>query len=370
MTVQHLSPTDRTPSSGLTGLLAQLLMTNDEAIAITTDRSGRITWMSPRAERLLNPRSLEAHVLYLPEQLMASRDPRSEWTLTPENGRRVTLRLTIMPLLDQDGETVAFGAVGTDITDKQEYRDRLRSAEDREREADRRSERLEELKREFAETAGHELRTPLTSISGYLELLEDEVPGSSADALGIIAVMRRNCSRLESLVDDLRILCSMDFGARCATDEVDLVAVVREAARQARPLMATTRTHLILDVPPAAILVRGDNGQLEQLVGNLVSNGAKFTDSGGLVRCRVEAADQGCRITIRDDGIGIPAGEEDFVFDRFYRGSNAQGRESQGAGLGLTIVRGIVAAHGGTISARTGPEAGTTVTVTLPLARP
>jgi PAS domain S-box-containing protein len=226
------------------------------------------------------------------------------------------------------------------------------------------------LKDQFFALVSHELRTPLTSVIGYLELvLEDEetLSGSHRRFLGVVD---RNARRLLRLVGDLLFVAHVEAG-RLALEvgEVDLPTLTREAVEAARP--HGEGKDLVLEaaadpLPPMA----GDRDRLAQVLDNLVSNAVKFTPAGGSVSVRLTAHDDAALIEVRDSGVGIPAAEQERLFERFYRASTATERAIPGVGLGLTIARAIVEAHGGRLDFDSIEGAGTTFRVRLPLRRP
>ena len=210
----------------------------------------------------------------------------------------------------------------------------------------------------------HELRTPLTSISGYVELmLEDEQDEDKRNYLGIVD---RNAERLLGLVSDLLFSARLQSGRlELERSEVDLHRLVLQAVESARPRAETAGVELTLaadSVPP----VSGEAVRLAQLLDNLVSNAIKFTPPGGRVAVQLSARDERVWFEISDTGIGIPAGERERLFERFFRSQSALERQIEGTGLGLYISKAIVEAHGGRIGVQSEPEEGTTFIVELP----
>ncbi|MBO0771790.1 MAG: hypothetical protein J2P35_10080 [Actinobacteria bacterium] len=237
----------------------------------------------------------------------------------------------------------------------------------------RQNERLRELdhmKDEFVALVSHELRTPLTSIVGYLELLtEEDADRLSRQQRRFTTVMHRNARRLLNLVGDLLFLGGLQRGELDLSDSrVDLPGLVQRSIEAARPDAASKQ--IVVSISAAAVPpVPGDEGRLEQLIGNLVSNAIKFTPPGGRVTVTMQAVGDFAVMTVTDTGIGIPEADLPHIFERFYRSAGVTRRAIQGSGLGLTISKAIVDAHGGTISAESEPGRGTTFRVRLPLRR-
>jgi len=240
-------------------------------------------------------------------------------------------------------------------------------------------DRLQELDRQktdFLSTVSHELRTPLTSISGYAEMLRDGDAGPvTAPMAQMLEVIERNTVRLKVLIEDLLTLSAIESAAfRSSMDDVDVATLVRGVEQAVRPQAAAAGLDLRVGRLPSALAVRGDELQLERVLLNLVSNAIKFTPAPGRVDVGVSTEDgvgsDLVVLSVRDTGIGIPEAEQDQLFSRFFRASNAVDRAVPGTGLGLTIVRSIVEHHGGSLELDSSPGRATTFTVRLPLVRP
>lgn len=226
---------------------------------------------------------------------------------------------------------------------------------------------LDRLKDEFVSLVSHELRTPLTSIRGYLELLLDEGEALTADQRRFLEIVDRNSERLLELVADLLFLAQIDAG-KLAIDlgAVDLKRVVEECVETSSPAADARGIDLSarLDRLPK---IQGDQARLAQALDNLVSNAVKFTPRGGRVEVRLNARDGTVVLEVEDTGLGIPEDEQEQLFDRFFRSSNATENAIPGTGLGLTITKAIVERHGGLIEVDSAENVGTTVRVRLPL---
>jgi two-component system sensor histidine kinase SenX3 len=168
-----------------------------------------------------------------------------------------------------------------------------------------------------------------------------------------------------SIVDDLLDLSRIEEAPPGRLESVDLASVVGEVVDRVGP--TAERRHIALDVEvPGGVGVAGSRGQLLSLVRNLVENAVKYSDGGTTVAVRVSRDADDAVVEVADRGIGIPAADLDRVFERFYRVDRARTRETGGSGLGLSIVRHVVQAHGGTVRLASTEGEGTTVTVRLP----
>ena len=226
---------------------------------------------------------------------------------------------------------------------------------------------LDRLKDEFVSLVSHELRTPLTSIRGYIELLLEDGDNVGLDQRRYLEIVDRNSERLLELVSDLLFLAQIEAGKLgIERSHVDLSKIVEECIETSSPVADARGIELDAKVERVPRL-EGDRARLAQVLDNLVSNGLKFTPSGGRVEVRLSAQDGVAVLEVEDTGLGIPVDEQDHLFERFFRSSNATENAIPGTGLGLTITKAIVERHGGRIEVDSAENTGTTVRVSLPL---
>lgn len=274
-----------------------------------------------------------------------------DWTYVRPDGKRVAVQVAATPRLDENGHRVGFIFVATDMTQAREFA---------------------RLKDEFVGLISHELRTPLSSILGYLELMrDDEDAPLSEEQLQYLGVAERNAHRLLRLVGDLLFTAQVESG-RFPLDlrDVELGGVVSASIESARPVAANAGVALLGDLPEAPLVVRGDPLRLGQAVDNLVSNALKFTPSGGTVTVALRADGETAVIAVSDTGIGIPAVELSRLSQRFFRASTATRNAVPGVGLGLTITKAIVTAHGGRLDIASEEGVGTSISIVLPVETP
>jgi PAS domain S-box-containing protein len=362
-----------------------------EQSIIGTDVDGVIRVWNPGAERMLGlPRAdvvrkrsiVEFH---LPEELdevaeeagsapglaalvHAAQEHGSDvrdWTYLAADGRPRTVAVAVTPRTDDRGVHAGWNFVGTDMTE---------------------ARATERMKDQFVSLISHELRTPLSSILGYLELVMDPDSEPLTDEQRqYLTTVERNAQRLLRLVGDLLFTAQVEAGRfTLQPEDVDLAGVVRAAEETVRVAAASAGVEVSVDVPADGLVVPGDAVRLGQACDNLVSNAVKFTPPGGRVTLSLCAAWQTpdgevsdderagsvpvARLSVRDTGVGIPAGEQGQLFTRFFRASTAQRNAVPGVGLGLSITKAITTAHGGTLDLASAEGEGTTFTLTLPRA--
>jgi two-component system phosphate regulon sensor histidine kinase PhoR len=226
--------------------------------------------------------------------------------------------------------------------------------------------RAMDVKDEFVATVSHELRTPLTSALAYLELLDDSTDVSEDGRQQVMAA-RRNMLRLSHLVADLIFTTRASAGSALVDPYRVDVAVLLAEAVAAASLDAESAGVRLEGRRPASLVTVADGMRLRQVFDNLLDNAIGYSRPGGVVTIDLaEPDDGGLELVVTDEGVGIEPGDLDEVFGRFYRGANARLLNVPGTGLGLTIVRTIVEAHGGLVTLESTPGRGTTVRVSIP----
>jgi len=228
--------------------------------------------------------------------------------------------------------------------------------------------RLEGVRRDFVANASHELKTPLTSILGFAETLQDaDLPAERRSEF--LERIRHNAARMRRLVDDLLDLSRIESGAwRPRSERIPVEAAARQAWDEVpRRGDGQVRLEVETSLAPA---VDADRGAVDQVLRNLLDNALRYSPPDGVVRVESAPSDGRVRVTVTDQGPGIPVSQRERVFERFWRVDPGRSRAEGGTGLGLSIVRHLVAAHGGSVGIEGAPGEGATVWFTLPAPSP
>jgi two-component system NtrC family sensor kinase len=224
--------------------------------------------------------------------------------------------------------------------------------------------RIDRIKSDFVSTVSHDLRSPLTAILGYVELMGRVGPVNEQQA-EFIKRVRQSVQSITALIGDLLDLGRLEAGFDTQKEATSLQLIMRYAVDGLKQQSDAKHLSVLLEAPADLPSVLANPLRLRQMVTNLLDNAIKYTPQGGALRMAAWADGDQVVMTVRDSGIGIPAADQPFIFDKFYRASNAR-TEFTGTGLGLSIVRSIVENHGGRIWLESKSGEGTTFTVVLP----
>ncbi|MBM3730598.1 MAG: two-component sensor histidine kinase [Actinobacteria bacterium] len=225
--------------------------------------------------------------------------------------------------------------------------------------------RIDAVRTDFVANISHELKTPVGALSILAEAMQDETDASVIKHLAL--QIMKEAHRMSETIDDLLELSKIELDAPLRHNDIDLVALVREAAeRHARSALAAD-VRIETDVPDGQFVVTGDHTQLLSAISNLIDNAVKYSEGGDTVTVRLSREPGLIVIVVEDEGIGIPQPDIDRIFERFYRVDRARGRSTGGTGLGLSIVRHIVANHGGEVNVRSQEGEGSSFRLVLPV---
>lgn len=274
-----------------------------------------------------------------------------------KDGRRIPISLTVSPVRDAEGRIIGASKIARDISERRQSEELLREAARR--------------KDEFLALLAHELRNPLAPIRYALELTRH--PNLSAEqheAAG--AIIERQVAHMSRLLDDLLDVSRITRGKlELKQQSTELNPIIVTAIETARPALDAQRHRLRVEMPAAPIWLEADPVRLAQVFSNLLMNAAKFTRPEGNVVITVTREDRWVLVSVRDDGMGIPAEMIPRLFTMFSQAPGAQGHCEGGLGVGLSLVRGLVLLHGGSVEARSaGAGLGSEFDVRLPVQAP
>jgi two-component system, OmpR family, phosphate regulon sensor histidine kinase PhoR len=228
-----------------------------------------------------------------------------------------------------------------------------------------RTERLEIVRQEFLSNVSHELRTPLTAIIAFVETLETGAMEDRESAQRFLSIIRKNASRMHSLIDDILELTSIEGGnVQLRAAPVELEPLVQDVCASLAAKAAAQKVTLKNNVS-SEIVVYADARRLEQMLTNLIDNAIKFSRENGTVAISHESGTRD-KILVHDNGDGIPAQHLERLFERFYRVDRARSRDMGGTGLGLAIVKHLALLHGGEVTVTSELGKGSTFTLHLP----
>lgn len=222
-------------------------------------------------------------------------------------------------------------------------------------------EENERIRREFTANVSHELKTPLTSISGYAEIIENGIARAD-DIPRFAGNIYKEASRMIELVNDIIKLSRLDeAGFMGQTEQLDLREIAESAAATVRA--AAEAAGIEITVAGDPVTIKGVRSLVYDIIFNLCDNAVKFGHSGGHVRIGVTEVCGAARLTVEDDGVGIPHDEQERIFERFYRVDKSRSKQSAGTGLGLSIVKHAAAYLSAAVSVESEPGRGATFTI-------
>lgn len=273
-----------------------------------------------------------------------------------KDGRRMDVSLTISPIRDASGEIIGASKIARDITDRTRAEAALR-------ESDRHKD-------QFIALLAHELRNPLAPLRTALQVMR-LAEGDPPRVARARQVMERQLGHMVRLIDDLLDISRIGQNKlELRRAPVLLSDIVSNAVETARPVIDAAGHELTISLPATPVYLDADLTRLAQVLANLLTNSAKYTNRGGSILLAAERRSGEVIVSVRDNGIGLPADSLHHIFDMFSQVDRGLERAKEGLGIGLALVKGLVEMHGGTVSAASeGLDRGSTFTITLPLPR-
>ncbi|MGQ9816010.1 MAG: HAMP domain-containing sensor histidine kinase [Candidatus Roseilinea sp.] len=233
----------------------------------------------------------------------------------------------------------------------------------------RMAERVREMlarQQAFVADAAHELRSPLTSLRLRLEMLQTHGQTDSAMSQRYLRQMEQEVDHLRRLVDHLLALSSLDEGNRLPQTHLDLTPVLYDLMNDMSLIVQQASLRLETDIPYHLPPVMANAEQIRIIIRNLPDNAIKYTPANGQITIKAWSDNDTVKVSVADTGIGIPADALPHIFERFYRVDKSHSRQQGGAGLGLSLVRSLVEAHGGRVEVHSEPGKGSAFVVSLP----
>jgi signal transduction histidine kinase len=301
-------------------------------------------------------------VQFVETQLAGSIGSASARALVASSVREEPLGMDdVMRILDEATQLRAYSRLLED------QRASLQRASAELRAANQRLESLDRLKDDFMSSVTHELRTPLTSIRALAELMADDPDMDAAQRQQFLGIVVAETARLTRLVNQVLDLAKIESGhAEWHPGEVDMAALIRQAAQSMGELLREQGTALVLELQEPVPPLQGDADRLTQVLLNLLGNAAKFAPRpGGEIRVSLSQGPAGLTVRVQDNGPGVPPEHRAHVFDKFHQAGDASNRVA-GTGLGLPISRRIVEHHGGSIELENDAGQGASFAFRLP----
>ncbi|MEA1964012.1 MAG: ATP-binding protein [Candidatus Aerophobetes bacterium] len=279
--------------------------------------------------------------------------------MTGADGKKHWFQTIKVPQFDDERKMIGLIGIARDITARRRNENLIG-------EQNRRLRKLDRMKSEFLSTAAHELRTPLTSVLGFSEILLKRKLGKERQNR-FLKIINEEATGLANLISELldvsRIESKRGFEIKKAPFELRKVILKNVDLFKSR----TDKHNFQVNIPSNLPSIEADKHKIDQVIENLVSNAVKFSPQGGKITVSVEEVDEKVKVSIADNGIGIPEKDVPHIFKRFYRVDNAFTQRTGGTGLGLSIAKYIVESHGGKIWAESEVGKGSTFSFTLPI---
>jgi len=327
---------------------------------ITLDSTNMITFFSPGAEKITGWESRDTLnrdcdlVFQLPEsnltfsQVIPKPGQRQNIDVVLADGKNATLAVTGAELTPVEMGDDQVALVFRDISD--EYA-------------------IHRLLGIFISNIAHEFKTPLSALLASIELLHETSQDLSGEELQeLLTSLHLGIVSLQTFVDNLLESASIEAGQfKVSPRRADLGKIIASAVSTMQPLMKKYNQHLYVDLPTEKLTVRADQRRIVQVLVNLLSNAIKYGPDQGRITIKVETKDKWVKVKVIDQGPGIPINQRNFIFQRFVRLDSAESYSDVGAGLGLSVVKEIIKAHGGEVQVENQSQGGAVFSLTLPL---
>jgi len=345
-----------------------------EGIMVHEPDTGEMVSMNPRALEIFGYEQEDMHHLAV-EDLVAGEPPYDrdeaaqmaqrvlrdgpqtlEWKYRREDGTEFWGEVRLQAIRFRGARRIL--ALVSDVTERKRYEQALKEAEASARQ-------VSHFKSSILKNLSHAVRTPLTAILGYADLLESRLDGEHRE---FVTHIQDSGQRLHETYSALVEVADLEASTReLSNDDVDVVEVLNHVVSEMRPLAEANDLHLTFEPVVSTCRGRFDREALRRIAEELVVNALRFTGAGGRARVDVDREDEAVRITVSDTGPGIPESFRPHMFEAFAKANPPTSNTSQGAGIGLTITKGLVDLMGGTVQVESKEGEGTEVEVRLPV---
>ena len=309
-------------------------------------------------------------VLHSVNQLLSGEQvPPVEHRIIRSDEKLRWVRDTFVVKHDKHGNIVSYDGIVEDITERKLAEEELRKSKEELQKAYEELKDLDKMKTEFAAIATHEIGTPLSVISSNVEMLKEGLFGNlSDDQKKRLNIISTNTDHLIKLNREMMDISRMDAGKlKLKLESCCIGTIAKEIAYEMETTLAKDKKiDINLKIPDDLPLVSCDRYRMRQVFGNLINNAIKYTAEGGKIDLSIKEEENWLIIAVKDNGIGIPKEEQEKIFQRFYEIGDYLEHETGGAGLGLSIVKGIVEAHYGKVWVESEPKKGSTFYFMLP----
>jgi PAS domain S-box-containing protein len=316
----------------------------------------------PRASVIarVDPRDFERHEAVVKTAIETGEGFTMDYRVVHPDGSVLNLHTIGRPVFDGEGRLIKFVGTSQDVTERSQLEEQLRKQYEQ-------LLKLDSLKNNFVNSVTHELRTPLTTIMGYAEFLEDEIGGPvTSEQQLYISQIQRGSKRLEYLLNDLLDFARMEAGTfSLKVAPADLRCRVVEVISSLKPQADEMQLVLAAQLPESPLELEMDAQRIGQVLTNLITNALKFSPKGGTITVSTSRNGERVRCEVQDHGPGIADQDKPRLFQRFSQ-LEAGVRMGKGAGLGLSISKALVEAHGGSIGVDSTPGLGSTFWFELP----
>jgi PAS domain S-box-containing protein len=367
-----LDVTERRRADEVRALLAAVVESTEDAVITKTLDGVILSWNAGaramlgyepsevvgRSVNLIIPENRRDEELHILDRVRrAERVEPFETQRVARGGRIIDVSLTLSPIRDDSGFIIGASSIARDIG-------RRKALEQSLRDSDRRKD-------EFLAVLAHELRNPLAPIRSGVAALRLALPDDPT-LRPVAGIIERQVQQMSRLLDDLLDVSRITHNKLdLRMEPLTLQTVIESALETTRPLVEAARQTVSVTAPETPVAIVADPVRIAQVFANLIGNASKYSPAGAPIRITVTPHEPDVSVTVSDEGIGIPAAALPTIFDVFSQTSEARARAQGGVGIGLSLVKGLVELHGGSVTARSpGIDQGSTFEVRLPAAPP